>query len=176
VTPGLQGSDETRTKLFKLGLDRHGWHLRTRLAVRNMQGVAIFRLKLHAMFADEGLGTTHKWEVEIPEGKGYRSVGISDSSKGRSWATGIDLSIENLVGDGKLVVIHIHQPRTVSDSYDVTVDGIGVARATRFKAEPKFRFSSWRIEIAKGFDLALVCCSYPRANGNLRHTTIMLTF
>jgi hypothetical protein len=124
---------------------------------QNMQGVVIFRLKLERAGLEAGLGVTHKWQIGIPEGKDYRSVGFSDSSKGKSWATGIDLNIENLVRDGKPVTIHVHQPRTDTDSYDVSVDGVDVARATRFKAEPKSTFSSWRIEVAKGFDLALVC-------------------
>jgi hypothetical protein len=153
VTPGHQDSDQARAKLFKLAPDS-GWINRTtRLSVRNMQGVAILRMNSRRVV----LAATYTWQLEIPEGKGYRSVGFSDSSKGRSWATGIDLNIDNLVRDRKPVIIHIHQPRTDLDLYDVTVDGTDVARATRFKAEPKSQFSSWQIEIAKGFDLALVC-------------------
>jgi hypothetical protein len=122
------------------------------------------------------LAATYIWRLEIPESKGYRSIGISDSSKGRSWATGIDLNIENLARDGKSIIIHIHQPRTDIDSYDVTVDGVGVARATRFRAESKSKFSSWRIEIAKGFDLALVGCNHPAAKRGRWRMAIMLTF
>ncbi|KAG9531669.1 hypothetical protein KCU93_g1831, partial [Aureobasidium melanogenum] len=82
-------------------------------------------------------------------------VGSSNSSKSRTWSTGIDLSIENLAGDGSPVTIHIHQPRNGLDQYHVTVNGVLVARATRFKAGAQTKFSSWQIEVAKGFDLAL---------------------
>jgi hypothetical protein len=159
VTLSDQDSNQTRTKLFKLVPDRPCFSLWLRLAVRNMQGVVIYRMKSH----HATLAATYTWQLEIPEGKGYRSTGISDSSKGRSWATGIDLNIENLVRDGKPVIIHIHQFRNNLDLYDVTVDGVGIARATRFKAEPKSQLSSWQIEIAEGFDLALVCCDRPTA-------------
>ncbi|KAG9538491.1 hypothetical protein KCU71_g20460, partial [Aureobasidium melanogenum] len=81
--------------------------------------------------------------------------GSSNSSKSRTWSTGIDLSIENLAGDGSPVTIHIHQPRNDLDQYHVTVNGVLVARAARFKAGAQTKFSSWQIEVAKGFDLAL---------------------
>lgn len=64
------------------------------------------------------------------------------------------------------------------DQYHVSVDGVLVARATRFKAEAQSKFSSWQIEVAKGFDLALVCCILLRmtTNKDPYNTNILLTF
>lgn len=100
----------------------------------------------------------------MPDGTDYRLVGSSNSSKSKTWSTGIDLSIENLAGDGRPVTIHIHQTRNDLDQYHVTVNGVLVARATRFKAGAQTKFSSWQIEVAKGFDLALVCCTSLRVD------------
>jgi len=121
-----------------------------------MQDTVIFRLKYNRRI----LGATTKWQIQVPKGKKHRSVGFSDSSKSKSWSTGIDLNIENLVTDGRSIIIHISEPRDDVDSYLATVDGVVVARATRFKAKPKARFSSWQVEVAKGFDLALVRCDH----------------
>jgi hypothetical protein len=127
------------------------------LTLKNMQDVIIFRLRFKR---GSLLGAACKWRVQVPEGKGHRSVAFSDSSKSKSWSTGIDLNIENLVMDGKPVSIHIHQPRSDFDLYHATVDGVIVARATRFKAKPDSKSSSWQVEVAKGFDLALVGCNH----------------
>lgn len=158
-TPGHQPSDESRTKLFTLGQDRRWRSAFTPggfLTVKNMQDTVIFRLKYNRRI----LGATTKWQIQVPKGKKHRSVGFSDSSKSKSWSTGIDLNIENLVTDGRSIIIHISEPRDDVDSYLATVDGVVVARATRFKAKPKARFSSWQVEVAKGFDLALVRCDH----------------
>jgi hypothetical protein len=159
VTLGLHTSDGSGTKLFTLGSDFRlrlrtffGWW--STLTVKNMQRLVIFRLR----YRGKGLGSARKWQIQVPDSNGYRLVGSSDSSKSKTWKRGIDLNIKNLAGDEGSVNIHIHQPRSDLDLYHATVNGVVVARATRFKTEPKSKFSSWQVEIAKGFDLALVCC------------------
>ena len=102
----------------------------------------------------------NKWYIRVAEGKGLKPVGFSNSSESKSWSTGIDLNIENMVTDGRPVIIHISQPNNDLDQYHGTIDGVVVARASRYKAEPDSKFSSWQIEVAQGFDLALVCCSH----------------
>ncbi|KAH0289059.1 hypothetical protein M436DRAFT_65906 [Aureobasidium namibiae CBS 147.97] len=116
-----------------------------------MQDVVIFRLK----FKTRGVGMATKWYIRVADGKGLKSVGFSNSSKSKSWSTGIDLNIENMVTDGRPFIIHINQPQSDLDQYHATIDGLVVARASRFKAEPDSKFSSWQIEVAQGFDLAL---------------------
>jgi hypothetical protein len=128
-----------------------------------MEDIIILRLD----FTKRSLGTAYKWWVQIPEGRGHRTVGFSNSRKSKSGDTGIDLTIDNLVRDGAPITIHITQPRSDLEVYDATVDGIVVARATRFKAGPKFEFLSWQVEVAKGFDLTLVRCNYPWLKGRL---------
>lgn len=128
--------------------------------IKNTQKVVIFRLLHNISFWRESLGRGCKWDLQVSDGNGgYRSVGTSDSSKSKTWDTGIDLNVENLVVDGEPVTIHIGQPVSNLDQYHVTVDGVLVARATRFTATAKSSFSSWRIDITQGFDLALVCCN-----------------
>lgn len=172
MTPGLYLATRSGIKLFTLG--KSSWW-RPELSVKDIQGNVVFRLKYHKGVSH--LGKIQKWQIQVPDGTGYRLIGSSDSSSSRSWTTGIDLSVENLAGDGRLVNIHIHQPRIDLDQYHVTVNGILVARATRFKVGPHSRFSSWQMEIAKGFDLALVSCILLRikTNKDWYHTNIMLT-
>lgn len=173
MTPGLQPLGGSGTKLFKLSPDRRWRSSLTpgpMLTLKNVQGVIIFRLRFKRGF----LGAACKWWVQVPEGKGHRSVASSNSSKSKSWMTGIDLNIENLVMDGKPVIIHIHQPRSDFDLYHVTVDGVVVARATRFKAEPKSKFSSWQVEVAKGFDLALVGCNRGQIDATRTYADLLI--
>jgi hypothetical protein len=174
VTSGLQPLDGSGTKLFKLSPDTRWRSLLTpgpMLTLKNVQGVIIFRLR----FKRRGsLGAACKWWVQVPGGKGHRSVAFSDSSKSKSWSTGIDLNIENLVMDGKPVIIHTHQPRSEFDLYHATVDGVVVARATRFKAEPKSKFSSWQVEVAKGFDLALVGCNCGQLDATRTYADLLI--
>jgi hypothetical protein len=142
VAPGVHPSYDSATKLFVLR-STSWWRQKPRkLCVKNMQDVVIFRLKHNISYWRETFGKGCKWQIEVADGTKYRSVGSSDSSKGKTWSTGIDLNIENLAVDGRPVTIHINQPRTDSDLYDISVAGVVVARATRFKAEPKSKFSS----------------------------------
>jgi hypothetical protein len=142
IAPDVHPSYDSATKLFVLR-STSWWRRKPRkLCVKNMQDVVIFRLRHNISYWRETFGKGCKRQIEIPEGKGYRSVGSSDSTKSKTWSTGIDLNIENLVADGRPVIIHISQPRTDLDSYDVTVDGAVVAGATRFKEEPQSKFSS----------------------------------
>jgi hypothetical protein len=141
VTPGHQASDGSKTKLFKLAADlrfRSLFSWGGKLSIKNMEGVIILRLD----FTKLSLGAAYKWWVQIPDGRGHRTVGFSNSRKSKSWDTGIDLTIDNLVRDGAPITIHITQPRSDIDVYHATVDGIVVARATIFKAGLKFEFSS----------------------------------
>lgn len=159
MSPGLQASAESKTTILKLGP-----HVRWRalfitsrfLTIKKMQDVVILRLK----FNTRGVGMVTKWYIRVAEGKGLKSVGFSNSSKSKSWSTGIDLNIENMVTDGRPFIVHISQPKNDLDQYHATIDGVVVARASRFKAEPDSKFSSWQIEVAQGFDLTLVCCNH----------------
>lgn len=159
MSPGLQASAGSRTQILVLA-PHFRWRIlfiRSRfLTIKNMQGVVIFRLK----FRSRSLGMARKWYIRVGEGEGLRSVGFSNSSKSKSWSTGIDLNIENMVTDGRPIVIHISQPSSDLDQYHATIDGVVVARASRFRAEPDSKFSSWQIEVTQGFDLALVCCAH----------------
>ncbi|CAD0099309.1 unnamed protein product, partial [Aureobasidium mustum] len=111
-------------------------------------------------------GTGRKWTVQLPDGTDYKSVGSSDSSKSYSWKSGIDLNIENLAGDGKPITLKIRQPKGHLDpSYHVLVDGQLVARVTKEKPGSRSIFPSWEVEIAKGFDLALVWICHRQDTG-----------
>lgn len=95
----------------------------------------------------------------MPDGTNFKSVGSSDSAKSYSWKSGIDLNIENLVGDGRPVTLKVRQPKGYLDpSYHVLVDGQLVARVTKENPGSLSKFSSGEVEIAKGFDMVLVCC------------------
>jgi hypothetical protein len=141
VAPGLPLSSESATNMFTLG-GKYWFRKPRTLYVKNMEGAVIFRLKHNISYWRETFGKGCKWRILAPEGSKYRSVGSSVSSKSKTWDTGIDLNIENLAGDGRPVTIHIHQPNANLDQYQVTVDGVVVARAARFKAEPQSKFSS----------------------------------
>ncbi|CAD0109914.1 unnamed protein product, partial [Aureobasidium uvarum] len=94
--------------------------------------------------------------LEVAQKSDYKSIGSSDSSKSWSWKTGIDLSIENLAGDGKPIILEIRQPKSHLDlSYHVLADEKLVARITKEKAGARSIHPSWEIEVAQGFDMAL---------------------
>lgn len=153
MTPGLYTSTESVSKMFTLR-PQSKWRA-SKLLVRDNNNVVLFRLNHNT----NQLGTGCKWTVQLPDGTDFKSIGSSDSSKSYSWKSGIDLTIENLAGDGKPITFKIRQPKGHLDpSYHVLVDGQLVARVTKEKPGSRSIFPSWEVEIAKGFDMALVCC------------------
>lgn len=163
MTPGLYTSTETVSKLFTLR-PQSRWRA-SKLLVRDSKDVVLFRLNHNTT----QLGTGCKWTVHLPGGTDSKSVGSSDSSKSWSWKSGIGLSIENLAGDGKPITLKMRQPKGHLDpSYHILVDGQLFARVTKEKPGSRSIFPSWEVEIAKGFDMALVCCSLLRMRNERR--------